>query len=197
MPSIDRPHYQHSALSEFAPRAKAFCELVERYADFSMQNFLQETHRALAGLYVSALSLPDFEVLFDISNDEANDDEGKPINRTPDPDRRTHEEWRVMFRELGVFLGPHNSYREVFDPYEPPEEKEVVGSLADDISDIYGDLRLGLRHWERGETGEALWEWRFNFESHWSEHLTGALRALNALASNHELEWPSAAPGTT
>ena len=47
MPSIDRPHYQHSALAEFAPRAKAFCELVETYADFSLQNF---HHSARAGL---------------------------------------------------------------------------------------------------------------------------------------------------
>jgi hypothetical protein len=35
-----------------------------------------------------------------------------------------------------------------------------------------------------------LWEWRFNFQIHWGEHLTGALRALYSLSSTYELDWP-------
>ena len=36
--------------------------------------------------------------------------------------------------ELAAIIGPDRYYREVFDPYEPPEEGEVTANLADDIA---------------------------------------------------------------
>jgi hypothetical protein len=79
----------------------------------------------------------------------------------------------------------------VFDPYDPPDESEIVGNLADDLVEVYLELRSGLRKWERGDSGGALWEWRFGLESHWGRHVTSALGAINALASAHDLDWPA------
>ena len=71
-----------------------------------------------------------------------------------------------------------------------PDSPEVTGSLADDIADVYRDLRTGLRKWQRGESGGALWEWRFNFEAHWGQHADDALRAIHSLSAWHDHPWP-------
>jgi hypothetical protein len=105
------------------------------------------------------------------------------------------DETAALCRSLGALIGDRSFYREIYDPFESPEESEVAGLLADDFADIYRDLQDGLDKWNRGETGEALWEWRFNFENHWGEHLTGALRALHILTARYESNWPSGDQG--
>jgi hypothetical protein len=166
---------------------------VERHsATSSREAFLADLHRILPRLYSAALSLPDTGILFPKPPDKGDSDRELPSH---DGDRRTTDQYFALARSLGALLGQHDAYREVFNPYDPPTEPEVVGTLSDDIADIYRDLLSGLAHWQRGETGEALWEWRFNFTIHWGEHLTGALRALHALAANYELRWPEAEPG--
>ena len=40
---------------------------------------------------------------------------------------------------------PLNYYSEVFNPIPVPAEEPVVGDLADDIADIYGDIERGLK----------------------------------------------------
>ena len=82
-------------------------------------------------------------------------------------------------------------YRKVFDPYAEPIDSELVGDVIDDLGDIYRDLQRGLEHWRNGRVAEALWEWRFNFQIHWGEHATSALRALFALSAWRDIPWPS------
>jgi hypothetical protein len=113
----------------------------------------------------------------------------------PDQGRLGTDEAAALCRSLGVLIGERSFYREIYDPFESLTEPEVAGSLADDFTDIYRDLQDGLAKWDRGETGEALWEWRFNFENHWGEHLTGALRALYILAARYEFNWPGGERG--
>ena len=31
---------------------------------------------------------------------------------------------------------------------------------------------------------DAVWQWRFSFESHWGQHATGAMNALRELVSD-------------
>jgi Domain of unknown function (DUF5063) len=139
--------------------------------------------------------LPPTDILFSEENTEDADDAGEDPMPSSDPDHGEHEEWSQLYASLGALIGERNYYREIFDPFEPLTETEVTGALADDFADIYRDVRAGLRKWQRGESGEALWEWRFNLESHWGEHLTGALRALYVLSSTYNLGWPGLQPG--
>ena len=83
----------------------------------------------------------------------------------------------------GHLLGRHDSYFEVFDPYvdEPP----VVGSLADDLADIYLDLARPLRLFDRGRVADATWEWVFSMRSHCGDHLVDALRATHRALNSH------------
>jgi Domain of unknown function (DUF5063) len=194
---LDYPHFEHPALTRFAPLAAAYCELLDNAAAHTAESLLQTAHSLLPQLYVAALALPPTGVLFKIEEDDtstADEDDLTPLD-APDPDRGESDEWIAAYRALSAQLGAHNLYREIFDPYEPQSEPEVTASLADDLRDIHRDLLSGLRKWFRGESGEALWEWRFGFESHWGEHATGALRALHVRCSTYELPWPAPLDG--
>jgi hypothetical protein len=80
---------------------------------------------------------------------------------------------------------PFDLYGEVFDTVPMPPEQPVVGSLTDDITDIYRDVISGLREYEAGRRASAGWEWSFGLRQHWGAHAMGAIRALHCwLASN-------------
>ena len=80
---------------------------------------------------------------------------------------------------------PFDLYGEVFDTLPVPPEQPVVGSLTDDITDIYRDVITGLREYESGRRAQAVWEWGSGLRQHWGKHATGAIRALHCwLASN-------------
>ena len=57
----------------------------------------------------------------------------------------------------------------------------LTGSLADDLTDVYLDLKDGLDHLSAGVPEPAvIWEWRLSFWSHWGEHAVNALRIIHA-----------------
>jgi hypothetical protein len=178
--------FHHPALHAFAPHADAFCALVENRAGLSAKEQLRRIHEALPALYAAALALPKPRVLFDDTEDA--DPDSSP--GSPDPDSAESPEAKQGLAPVLDLLGQRSSYREVFDPYDP-DAAEVMGSLEDDLISIHQELRSGLLKWNRGEAGKALWEWRFNFEIHWSEHATSALRALYALCARSEIAWPN------
>ncbi|HWO89631.1 MAG TPA: DUF5063 domain-containing protein [Gemmatimonadales bacterium] len=180
------------ALDAFVPVAERYCALIETYSERTPGEFLAEVHGLLPRIYAAALALPLTDVVFDKNQHDA--DAPVPESIT-DPDRGDQAEWSGLVRPLGAWLGKWCHYRDVFDPYESLSEPEVTGSLADDLCEIYRELRSGLRKWKRGDSGGALWEWRFGFETHWGKHSTGALRAVHSLASAYETGWPAPESG--
>jgi len=93
-------------------------------------------------------------------------------------------------RSLSGQLGAFEFYRAIFDPYEEVSDAPVTGSLADDLADIYGDLKRGLEPWQAGDLEEATYEWRFGFEFHWGRHAVSALCAIFALHFDHRWTVP-------
>ena len=64
-------------------------------------------------------------------------------------------------------------------------------SLADDLADIYRDVKNGLVAEQAGAAArpnDVLWTWRFAFESHWATHAADALRALQTALLVHYAE---------
>ena len=59
---------------------------------------------------------------------------------------------------------------------------------ADDLADIYRDLKEGLELYEAGHVAEALWEWSQSFNTHWGRHASSALHALQAYAADENIE---------
>lgn len=78
-----------------------------------------------------------------------------------------------------VKIRDDDAYWEIFDTYTL--EEPVQGSLTDDLSDIYHDLREGIALYEGKKYNEAVWSWKFSFETHWGSHAIDAARALHYL----------------
>lgn len=178
------------ALARFAERAEEFCALIDSRDAHGRAAFLRRVHLGLAPLYAAALVLPAVEVIEDGPEDDDDDLVDSPPAAAQD-DRLGMERWQALYRSLSALIGERNHYAEVFDPYAEPPEEPVTGSLADDLADIYQDLADGLAKWRRGEAAAALWRWRFQFTTHWGEHLTSALRALHVLAANYDVGFPT------
>jgi hypothetical protein len=89
----------------------------------------------------------------------------------------TDAEWRAMFKRFGVL--PINYYSECVDPLViPPNESPGIGDLADDLADIWQDLRGGLALYDAGHIGAAASGWRAAFDLHWGNHAAQALYVL-------------------
>lgn len=183
--------YSHPALSHFAGLADLFCGLFQPGPQVTPEDQLRSLHELLPQLYSAALALPGTSVLF--PNDMPSSLEAQAGQLAPPNQAPVASDSSTQFAALADFLGPRRFYREVFDPYAEPSDSEVIGDLIDDISDIHSNLLDGLIAWRSGNFGEALWAWRFSFQSHWAEHATSALRALFALCAWRDVPWPEGA----
>ena len=153
--------------AEFRGIAEEYCALVE--APPADPDAL---HAALldvlARLYAAALALPLVE----------------PENKDLLLDRPTNDEWTTIYAGLRDVLGWLEYYRSI-EPYPVEADDEPsTGSLADDLADIWRDVKQGLLALESGtaET-DVVWNWRDDFGAHWGRH------AVDALAALHKLAW--------
>ncbi|HEY3805528.1 MAG TPA: DUF5063 domain-containing protein [Kofleriaceae bacterium] len=119
----------------FVARAREFVDFVARASTLSPSERLSTARSRLLDLYTAAVSLPaDFAERVDA------DDTVTPPAQWPG-------------------FGSHDWYWEVFDPYI--EAPLVMGSLSDDVLDVYRDIQRGLAQWDAGHRRAATWEWRY------------------------------------
>ena len=84
--------------------------------------------------------------------------------------------------DLLELLGDDAFYDEIFDPTR--DEELVKGCIADDLTDIYTDLKEGYLKWLIGtdeSQDEALWDWTFSLDHHMGDHMVDVLRPLQRL----------------
>lgn len=143
----------------FARKARAYCALVDQPPALTREGALLRMSQALADLFQLALRLPDL-------SDEATPE----VNTNCEPAASALQAW--------VSLLCVDHYWVVFDPFTNPETSLTFNSLADDLSDVYSNLKRGLFLFEAGLVHGACWEWRSSFVSHWGESLLEAERAL-------------------
>lgn len=157
-------------VEQFAQEAASFRDWVHSCGGSPHQTALDALIR-LTRLYLAALGLPpEWSDELELESD---------TERVEDP-----------LQELaGGLFGclPIDLYGEVFNPLLVPPEEPVVGSLTDDICDIYRDVVTGLNAYEAGRRAAAIWEWSFGFSNHWGDHATGAIRALHAYLAEYGL----------
>jgi hypothetical protein len=79
-----------------------------------------------------------------------------------------------------------DEYAEVVDPVLGAEV--TASSLSGDLAAIAGSLAQGLRHFEAGQTLEALWWWQFAYLSAWGERAASVLRVLQTLLGHLRLD---------
>ncbi len=154
------------AVENFADRARRFSEWALTDTD-SGPTAARRALELVSGLYLAALALPRAAEFADATPPSL-----------ADPRHRSAPSF--------VARMPFRLYGEVFDSRPVPPEEPVVSDLADDLSDIFGDVNRGLLAFEAGRREEAVWEWGFYLAHHWGEHATSAIRALHCwLAREH------------
>lgn len=120
-------------------KIKEFYNLADKYCHFISAKEMTISDIAtlmelLMKLYISAVNLPETEpeTINSVVSDET-------------------DEILITFAEQIPQL-----YWEIFDPFN--QEDAVCANLADDLSDIATDLYDGMREFEAGRTGNAVFE---------------------------------------
>jgi hypothetical protein len=142
---------------------------------------MTRAHELLPELYRAALELPAVTPPGYVDEDE---------------DEPDHERWWAVQDDLREVLGDADHYWDVFDPTEP-NALAMTWSLAEDLAEIYRDVREGLDLAEKeGSVSPArvVRAWRFDWEHHWSRHALGALRAVFARMTDYYARRPAEPP---
>lgn len=149
---------------------KAFAEVAEKFCTWAEGEPMSPQKEAiyalqlLAELYQQGLQLPKI----------FGDEESAEIS---------HEDWSKVYKRFGAL--PFNYYMQCLEPQNVPDDLPGVADLADDLADIWRDLKRGLDLFNSGFVPAAVWDWRQSFWTHWGRHATGSLFALhNWLSTN-------------
>ena len=151
-------------IERFVDTARRFC----RWAEGDPQDSTSEARtarRLVAELYLHVMDLPE-------------------VSADADAPTIGEDQYRSIFKRFGAL--PFNYYSQCFNPLVVPGEEPVTADLADDLADIWRDVKRGLVLYESGAIETAVWEWRFHFSAHWGHHACGALYALQAWFSQND-----------
>jgi hypothetical protein len=158
-------------VKRFIGTAQAYCGLIETGGSLEGSAFFKECFRLVAKLLSEAVGLPD------------------DVGRCGTGRRVTHGEWREIYQRLKLDLGDNDHYKKVFDAWKTEHPEVLLGSISDDLADIWWDVKQGLAVLANDDASNAICEWRLSFLQHWgSFHATGLLHALLPLAFREELE---------
>jgi len=163
----------------FAGIANRFCSVVDSASGMERTELLLQIYRILPKLIDEAISLPEVKL------SDSDDPQGGNSQPAFQVKVRQHvQEWDQLYNLLKKRLGDWDRYSQVFDPTE--DNEAIFGSLADDIADIYLDLKEGLVPSETHGTPpeDIIWSWRLLFYSHWGKHAMDALLAIHFRLQN-------------
>jgi hypothetical protein len=168
----DHPLRSLPAAKAFVNTAARFCMLLEhpvRERDLWLQDLLT----TLSAIYAAAPHLRDIP-LPDASEN------------IPQNFRLTNDEWTTLYTHLKLTLDKDALYNAHFSPTTAARTDEPTqGDLADDLADIYRDLKPGLLAWHTGDdryVQDILYQWvHYGLIHHWGRHAVNAMRALHEL----------------
>lgn len=155
----------------FGLAATRFCSIVDSASHMDRGEFVAQIYRVLPKLIDQAIEMPDVE--------------GSDRQQQKSSPKVRYAEWEQLYNSLKEKLGDWDLYHQVFDPTH--DNEAIVGTLADDIADIFDDLKEGLVFIEAAQANpeEAIWTWRLLFYSHWGKHAMDALLAIHFQLQNN------------
>ncbi len=145
------------AAARFANAAREYCLWAEGEANAGATDMLI-ARRHLASLISLALDLPN--VTCDVNA----------------PGEISQEAWKLIFKRFGEL--PVNYYSNCFDPLQESAAELSLGDLADDLADIWRDMKGGLNLFDAGDANAAAFAWCEAFNIHWGRHATSASYVL-------------------
>lgn len=158
---------------EFTAAANEYCKYAEHFSELKGDEILKIMQRLLPFIYLKASLLPALEPFFEEGNEK--------FVREAD--------WVKIHDALREKLGTANDYLEVFDEKMSDSEGPVTCSIAEDLADIYQDLKDYLILYQTGTNevmNDAIWECRMNFENYWGQKLVNSLRAMHSFIYSGE-----------
>jgi len=162
-------------VTDFVTVASEYCTFVENSNRFSKVDFLDKTRKLLPLLYLKGSLLPKLESVFDDENEKF----------------VSEEEWDFIQKSIQKKLGFHDECREVFDPLTHEQIEQSTGSISDNLSDLYQDLKDFITLYNIGTEeimNDAIWDCQLNFEEFWGQKLLNALKAVhNVFFSGEDL----------
>lgn len=157
----------HTDTSELLEIARRYCELVESLDEGHCEP-LAQINELLPRLHAAMTAAGP---LVDDGNYDA----------SVDLDQRFE-----LFSRLHSLLGDLDGYWMEYDV--TPDRQEMSGSLADDLTDIYCELKHGLARLARNDDARrTLGRWRTGFCKHWGQHVVDAERHLYSLSARDRL----------
>lgn len=153
-------------VDELLAIARRYCSLIESLDDENRQP-LNQLNGLLPRLHAAITAVPPRDDGF--------------FDAHVDLDQRFE-----LFSRLRRMLGDLDGYWMEYDV--TPDRQEMSGSLADDLTDIYCELKNGLtRLGDSDDAGRTLGRWRTGFCKHWGQHVVDAERHLYALSARDRL----------
>jgi hypothetical protein len=146
--------------------ARRYCELIE-ISGADTPSWLRLVTMLLPRLHAAVASLPPL-----VTAEHAH-----PV----DLDARFE-----LYSHLRALLADRDGYFLEFDRAHEGADA-MTGSLADDLTDIYCELKAGLRAYEI-DPARARDAWSLGYRCHWSQHLVDAERHLAALAAANRID---------
>lgn len=156
---------------EFTAVANEYCRICSEGAGSEGVKFLAVQQKLLPLLYYKTLLIRDFD----------------PVLTDPVETFVTEEEWTVVEQSILKMLGEANDYIDVPGPEEAPVEGVVAGSIAENMADIFQDLKDFLVAYNIGTSeimNDALWQCLENFRISWGRKVVVTIRAIHDAMKN-------------
>lgn len=170
MDKLDQKVYSKEVI-EFTAVANEYCAFIESAGKYEGIQILKFMQKLLPLLYTKILALPEFESLME--------DELEKFVKEND--------WQAVHDIVIVKLGEANDYMEVFDEQAEYSGDAVLAGIAENLSDIYQDLKDYLVSYSIGTIelmNEALWNCLDSFNLYWGQKLVNVLRAIHNALKN-------------
>ncbi len=152
-----------------ASSATEYCDLIE-HLDRVDGDWLDNLSALLPRIHAAVSAIPTHAV------------DSCPCDSEMDMDLRFE-----LYTRLRKLLGDHDGY--VLDFDKPEELEDMSGSLADDFTDIYFELKKGLELLSSDPDAltRAVDVWYGGYLWHWGQHLVDAERHLYDLQVHRRL----------
>ncbi|GAB4291669.1 MAG: DUF5063 domain-containing protein [Marinilabiliales bacterium] len=153
---------------EFITVSREYCAMLENTKKIDIKDFLNQSQKILALLYLKASLLPNFEYCL-------NEDNTHFV---------TEQDYLFIQGKVSNLLGSHDVFTDVIQPDSIVEDETTNLCLSELFADIYQDLRNVLELYSSGETeimNDGLCECAENFKTYWGPRLIALLQIIHKL----------------
>lgn len=153
---------------EFVGKAKHFTDILQNEIT-DRTAFIDELLAVMPSMYSAFTVIPSNNPIFDGDNEKF----------------VTEEEWSRVFQNIAGIMGSQNEYLDVPEEEEYDRLELISRSLAEDITDVYQDIKDFLDLFRNGNEevmNDALWECRQNFQNYWGTKLLRASCQLHKIS---------------